>query len=52
MYKLGLEWGEKKSIVNKLIQAADISCLTWPREQPNALVFGMVDGKVCILSVG
>ncbi|KAJ3038900.1 hypothetical protein HDV00_012822 [Rhizophlyctis rosea] len=46
VYKLGLEWGEKKSIVNKLIQTADISCLTWPREQPNALVFGMVDGKV------
>ncbi|TPX62114.1 hypothetical protein PhCBS80983_g00643 [Powellomyces hirtus] len=48
VYRLGLEWGEKKSIVNKLIQAAEITCLTWPREQPNALVFGMIDGKVRI----
>ncbi|KAI9351150.1 hypothetical protein DFJ73DRAFT_789886 [Zopfochytrium polystomum] len=46
VYKLGVEWGEKKSICNKLIQSAEITCLTWPREQPNALVFGMVDGKV------
>ncbi|KAJ3413121.1 hypothetical protein HDV05_008517 [Chytridiales sp. JEL 0842] len=46
VYKLGLEWGEKKSICNKLIQTADVTCLTWPREQHNALVFGMTDGKV------
>ncbi|KAI8611221.1 hypothetical protein BC830DRAFT_1069003 [Chytriomyces sp. MP71] len=46
VYKLGLEWGEKKSICNKLIQTAEISCLAWPKEQPNAVVFGMTDGKV------
>ncbi|KAJ3290304.1 hypothetical protein HK104_006864 [Borealophlyctis nickersoniae] len=46
VYKLGIEWGEKKSICNKLIQSADITCMTWPREQHNALVFGMADGKV------
>ncbi|KAI9201990.1 uncharacterized protein BJ171DRAFT_584638 [Polychytrium aggregatum] len=46
VYKLGLEWGEKKSICNKLIQTAEITCLTWPKEQHNALVFGMADGKV------
>ncbi|KAI9137410.1 hypothetical protein BKA69DRAFT_1032603 [Paraphysoderma sedebokerense] len=46
IYKLGLEWGEKKSICNKFIQTSDITCLTWPREQPNAIVFGMADGKV------
>ncbi|KAJ3326468.1 hypothetical protein HDU76_012895, partial [Blyttiomyces sp. JEL0837] len=45
VYKLGLEWGEKKSICNKLIQTSEITCLTWPKEQPNAVVFGMVDGK-------
>ncbi|KAI8848693.1 hypothetical protein BC829DRAFT_443633 [Chytridium lagenaria] len=46
VYKLGLEWGEKKSICNKLIQTAEITCMTWPKEQHNALVFGMADGKV------
>ncbi|KAI8999812.1 hypothetical protein BC832DRAFT_563653 [Gaertneriomyces semiglobifer] len=46
VYRLGLEWGEKKSIVNKYIQNAEITCLAWPREQPNAIVFGMMDGKV------
>ncbi|KAI8804484.1 hypothetical protein BJ742DRAFT_824622 [Cladochytrium replicatum] len=46
VYKLGLEWGEKKSICNKLIQTSEITCLTWPKEQNNALVFGMADGKV------
>ncbi|KAJ3273642.1 hypothetical protein HDV01_004251 [Terramyces sp. JEL0728] len=46
VYKLGLDWGEKKSICNKFIQTADITCLTWPREQHNAIVFGLSDGKV------
>jgi intraflagellar transport protein 172 len=46
VYKLGLEWGEKKSICNKLIQTSEITCLTWPKEQNNSLVFGMADGKV------
>ena len=45
-YTTGLGWGEKKSICNKLIQSAEITCMTWPTNQPNSLVFGMVDGKV------
>jgi intraflagellar transport protein 172 len=48
VYKLGLEWGEKKSICNKLIQSSEVTCLTWPKEQFNALVFGLADGKVRI----
>ncbi|KAI8928779.1 hypothetical protein BC831DRAFT_447367 [Entophlyctis helioformis] len=48
VYKLGLDWGEKKSICNKFIQTAEITCLTWPHEQHNALVFGLADGKVRI----
>ncbi|KAH9246952.1 hypothetical protein BASA81_015465 [Batrachochytrium salamandrivorans] len=48
VYKLGLDWGEKKSICNKFIQSSEITCLTWPREQHNALVFGLADGKVRI----
>lgn len=46
IYKLGLEWGEKKSICNKFIQTADITCMTWPINQPNSIIFGMSDGKV------
>ncbi|KAL2912183.1 hypothetical protein HK105_208316 [Polyrhizophydium stewartii] len=48
VYKLGLDWGEKKSICNKFIQSAEVTCLTWPHEQHNALVFGLADGKVRI----
>ena len=48
VYKLGLEWGEKKSICNKFIQSSEVTCLSWPLEQPNALIFGLVDGKVRI----
>ncbi|EGF80053.1 hypothetical protein BATDEDRAFT_11418, partial [Batrachochytrium dendrobatidis JAM81] len=48
VYKLGLDWGEKKSICNKFIQSAEITCLTWPKEQHNSLVFGLADGKVRI----
>jgi intraflagellar transport protein 172 len=46
VYKLGIEWGEKKSICNKLIQQVEVTCLVWPLEQPNAVVLGLVDGKV------
>ena len=46
VYKLGLEWGEKKSICNKLIQTCEITALTWPLAQANTLVFGTSDGKV------
>ncbi|KXS17578.1 hypothetical protein M427DRAFT_121993 [Gonapodya prolifera JEL478] len=46
VYKLGLEWGEKKSICNKFVQNCEVTCLAWPRSQQNALVFGLSDGKV------
>lgn len=49
VYKLGLNWGEKKSICNKFVQTSEITCLTWPRQQQNALVFGMLDGKVFLV---
>ena len=40
------EWGEKKSICNKFLQAAPVTCMTWPLGQPGHLVFGLADGKV------
>ena len=47
IYKLGLEWGEKKSICNKFLQSnAGVTCITWPLEQPGELVFGLTDGTV------
>jgi intraflagellar transport protein 172 len=48
VYKLGSEWGEKKSICNKFIQTTDVLSLTWPLSQQNSVVFGLADGKIRI----
>ncbi|CAN9507987.1 unnamed protein product [Ophioblennius macclurei] len=44
VYRIGEEWGDKKSICNKFIQTSAVTCLLWPAD--NAVVFGLVDGKV------
>jgi intraflagellar transport protein 172 len=46
IYKLGQDWNEKKSICNKFPQTASITCLCWPNQHPNDVVFGLADGKV------
>jgi intraflagellar transport protein 172 len=46
VYKLGVDWGEKKSICNKFLQSSPITCLCWPLNQPNELVYGLAEGKV------
>jgi intraflagellar transport protein 172 len=46
VYKLGLEWGEKKTICNKFIQTADVLSMCWPIGHGNSLIFGLADGKV------
>jgi intraflagellar transport protein 172 len=46
VYKLGLEWGDKKSICNKLIQSSPITSLVWPLSRLNEFVFGLAEGKV------
>lgn len=51
VYKLGLKWGEKKSICNKFPVTSAVTCLVWPNNRQNELVFGMADGKVKIGSV-
>ncbi|RLN31787.1 hypothetical protein BBO99_00001824 [Phytophthora kernoviae] len=48
VYKIGLEWGDKKSICNKFAQPCSITTLTWPSTHPNEIVFGLADGKVKI----
>ncbi|TMW62984.1 hypothetical protein Poli38472_005602 [Pythium oligandrum] len=48
IYKIGLDWGDKKSICNKFPQSTSITALTWPNTHPNEIVFGLADGKVKI----
>jgi intraflagellar transport protein 172 len=46
IYKLGSDWGEKKSICNKFQHTSSISCLIWPVKRPNEIVYGLAEGKV------
>ena len=46
VYKLGTEWGDKKSICNKFQQASSVTCVCWPEQRPNELVFGLAEGKM------
>jgi intraflagellar transport protein 172 len=46
IYKLGTEWGDKKSICNKFAQTSSITSLVWPHERHNEIVFGLAEGKV------
>lgn len=44
--RLGETWADKKSICNKFPQASSVTCLVWPRDRHNEVVFGCADGKV------
>lgn len=46
IYRLGNEWTDKKSICNKFPQSSPVTCLTWPRDRHNEVVFGLAEGKV------
>jgi len=46
IYKLGTEWGERKSICNKFPVSSSVTCLTWPKDRHGELVFGLAEGKV------
>eukprot|EP00760_Papus_ankaliazontas_P035970 PhM_4_TR811/c0_g1_i1/m.62923/K19676/IFT172; intraflagellar transport protein 172 len=47
VYKLGLEWNERKSICNKFSQNGAVTCMTWPQSRTNEfVVFGTAEGKV------
>lgn len=46
VYKIGLEWGDKKSICNKFHQSSPITCMVWPNNHPNEVVYGLAEGKV------
>lgn len=46
VYKLGSEWGEKKSISNKLPTSAAVTALVWRPNNDAEIVFGLADGSV------
>ena len=49
VYKIGSEWGDKKSICNKFGQhSSSITCLAWPSKRANEIVYGLAEGKVKI----
>ncbi|CAM6098614.1 unnamed protein product [Calypogeia fissa] len=46
VYKIGTQWGDKKTICNKLQQTASITCIIWPSIHQHEILFGLTDGKV------
>jgi len=46
VYKLGTEWGEKKTICNKYQQSSSVTCMCWHPSHANDFVFGLAEGKV------
>lgn len=48
VYKIGSEWGDKKSICNKFQHSSSITCLAWPFKRANEIVYGLAEGKVKI----
>eukprot|EP00398_MALV-I-01_sp_L67-1_P000507 gene507-687_t len=48
VYKIGEEWGDKKSICNKFTQSSSVTCMVWPSTTPGEIFFGLTDGKVKI----
>ena len=47
-YKIGAEWGEKKSICTKILTNSSITCMNWPKGMPHEIFFGTADGQVKI----
>ena len=46
VYKLGTNWGDKKSICNRLEQSAKPNCMIWSKVKAHEIYFGLADGKV------
>nr|CCC93338.1 unnamed protein product [Trypanosoma congolense IL3000] len=48
IYRIGIEWGEKKAICSKFPQNSPVTCLCWPETSQGVelVVFGTLDGKV------
>eukprot|EP01084_Bolivina_argentea_P105378 188683_1 len=51
IYRLGengSKFGEKKSICNKFAVSAPVTCMCWPNNKNDELVFGLTNGKLKI----
>lgn len=49
VYRIGLEWGDKKSICNKFPQTNAVTCVAWPDTSTQGMelvAFGTQEGKV------
>ncbi|EER04460.1 conserved hypothetical protein [Perkinsus marinus ATCC 50983] len=46
VYKIGINWGDKKSICNKWPQPSSVTCIAWPSSQSTQLVVGLADGHL------
>ncbi|KAF5219351.1 hypothetical protein ECC02_007687 [Trypanosoma cruzi] len=48
IYRIGLEWGEKKAICSKFPQSNAVTCVCWPNTTQGVelVVFGTLEGKV------
>jgi len=46
VYKLGADWGERKSICNKFGAKSSVTCLAWPSTKQGELFFGLASGAV------
>ena len=52
VYKLGSNWGDKKSICNKLEQNARPTCMIWSKTKTHEIFFGLADGKIKVGLLG
>lgn len=46
IYKIGKDWGERKAIVNKFPVSSSVTCMVWPKDRHNEIIFGLAEGKV------
>jgi len=46
VYRLGLEWGDKKTVANRFQTDSSVTTVCWPSGRPNDVVFGLADGVV------
>ena len=51
IYKLGLNWEENKSIINKFELEAKPNCMIWSRTNTKEILFGLSNGeiRICLL---
>ena len=46
IYKLGTQWGERKSICNKFENSSSVTCMVWSKAKTNNIYYGISEGKI------